>query len=88
MGVLAATPAKDITLDTPGAAQPPWPSFTATPSTAFIGEPITFDASASKDPDATITDYKWDLDNSGTFATDTGTTPTLTHTFSQPGTYT
>ncbi len=87
MGVQPVTPAKDITLDTPGAAQPPWPSFTATPSTAFIGEPISFDASASKDPDATITDYKWDLDNSGTFATDTGTTKTLTHSFSQPGTY-
>ena len=27
-------------------------------------------------PNATITDYKWDLDNSGKFATDTGTTST------------
>jgi PKD repeat protein len=87
MGVKPATPAEDITLDTPGEALPPWPSFTATPTTTYIGEPVSFNASASRDPDATITDYKWDLDNSGKFATDTGTTPTLTHTFTQPGTY-
>ncbi len=87
MGVKPTTPAGDITVDTPGEAQPPWPSFTATPTTAYIGEPISFNASASRDPDATITDYKWDLDNSGKFATDTGTTPTLTHTFTAPGAY-
>jgi PKD repeat protein len=87
MGVLAPTPASDIKPEAPGTPQPPWPSFTATPSSVFIGEPVTFNASASKDPDATITDYKWDLEGKGTFATDTGTTPTLTHTFTQPGTY-
>ncbi len=87
MGAVAATPASDIKAEAPGTPQPPWPSFTATPSTVFIGEPVTLNASASKDPDATITDYKWDLEGKGTFATDTGTTPTLTHTFTQPGTY-
>ena len=52
-----------------------------------IGQSVTFDASASSDPSANITNYKWDFDGSGNFATDTGTTPTLTHTFTQPGTY-
>jgi PKD repeat protein len=87
MGVKPGTPAEDITLDTPGELQPPWPSFTAAPTTAYIGESISFNASASSSPNGTITDYKWDLDNSGKFATDTGTTPTLTHTFTQPGAY-
>ncbi len=86
MGVQAPTPAEDIKPDS-STPQPPRPSFTATPSTVLIGENVSFNASASSDPVATITDYKWDLDNSGTFATDTGTTPTLTHAFTKPGTY-
>ncbi len=87
MGVQPATPASDITLDSPTEAKPPRPSFTATPSSTTINTPVAFDASASTDPDAVITDYKWDLDNSGTFATDTGATPKLTHAFTAPGTY-
>jgi PKD repeat protein len=86
MGAQAGTPAEDINTEPPGAA-PPRPSFTATPSSVLIGQNVAFDASASSDPGATITDYKWDLDNSGSFATDTHTTPTLTHAFSQPGIY-
>ena len=53
----------------------------------MIGQSVSFNASASESPNGTITDYKWDFDNSGKFATDTGTTPTTTHTFRQPGTY-
>jgi PKD repeat protein len=86
MGVQAPTPAEDIKPDA-STPQPPRPSFTATPSTVYIGENVSFNASASSDPVASITDYKWDLDNSGTFATDTGTTPTLTHAFAKPGIY-
>ena len=37
----------------------------------MTGQPVTLDASDSTDQ-GTITDYKWDLDNSGNFATDTG----------------
>jgi PKD repeat protein len=86
MGAQPGTPAEDIKTDA-STPQPPRPSFTATPSTVFIGENVSFNASASSDPVANITDYKWDLDNSGTFATDTGTTSTLTRSFSKPGTY-
>ena len=88
MGATAATPESDIKPEAPGTPQPPWPSFTATPSSVFVGQTVSFNASASKDPDATITDYKWDLEGKGTFATDTGTTPTLTHVYTTPGTYT
>ncbi len=87
MGVAPVTPEEEITLDTPGELQPPWPSFTASPTTITVGQSVTFNGSASKSPNGSITDYKWDLDNSGNFATDTGSTPTLTRTFSKPGTY-
>ena len=87
MGVQPVTPAGDITLDSSSEAEPPWASPPPHRVATAIGQSVSFDASASKDPDATITDYKWDLDNSGTFATDTGATPTLSHVFSQPGTY-
>jgi PKD repeat protein len=86
MGAKPTTPAEDIIPDA-STPQPPRPSFTATPSSVLIGQNVAFDASASTDPGGTITDYKWDLDNSGKFATDTGTTKTLTHAFAQPGTY-
>jgi PKD repeat protein len=87
MGATPATPAEDLTLDSPTAPKAPWPSFTASTSSVLIGQPVSFDASASSSPNGAITDYKWDLDNSGKFATDTGTTKTLTHTFTTPGTY-
>ncbi len=87
MGVQPATPAEDITTDSPTALKPPWPSFTAAPSSILIGQSVSFNASASKSPNGSITDYKWDFDNSGKFATDTGATSTTTHTFNQPGTY-
>ena len=47
-----------------------------------------FDASGSTDAQGTITDYKWDLDGSGNYAIDTGSTPTLTHAFTAAGNYT
>jgi PKD repeat protein len=86
MGAKPVTPGEDIIPDS-STPQPPRPSFTATPSSVFIGQNVAFNASASTDPGGTITDYKWDFDNSGKFATDTGATSTTTHAFAQPGTY-
>jgi plastocyanin len=87
MGVAPVTPEEEITLDTPGELKPPWPSFTPSTTSITVGQSVTFNGAASKSPNGSITDYKWDLDNSGSFATDTGTTSTVTRVFSKPGTY-
>jgi plastocyanin len=65
---------------------PPTATFAAGPAVA--GTPLTLDASGSADPDGAIARYLWDLDGDGTFETDTGATPRVTHTFTAPGTVT
>jgi PKD domain len=51
------------------------------------GQQITFDATSSTDDGGhQIVDYKWDLDGSGKFATDTQSSPTVTATYAAPGT--
>ncbi len=64
----------------------PIPSFTATPNPAIQGLTVSFNASASKDPDGTITKYEWDRDGNGTYETNTGTTPTTSFSYPTPGT--
>jgi len=61
---------------------PPAASFTYLPHTPTIGETITFDASASSDPDGTIESYAWDFDGT----TETGVT--TTHAYTTADTYT
>jgi PKD repeat protein len=61
----------------------PSASFKAPPS-AKAGTQVTFDASASKDPDGTIAKYEWDLDGNGSYETDTGTTPVASATYTIP----
>ena len=46
---------------------------------------MSFNGSASSDPDGPITKYEWDLDGDGTYETDTGTTATTTHTYPSTG---
>jgi YD repeat-containing protein len=55
------------------------------PTTAKVGEKLTFDASGSKDPDGTIAKYEWDLDGNGSYETDTGTTPSVSTTYTGDG---
>ena len=64
----------------------PTASFTATPNPAIQGLPVTFNASASSDPDGTITKYEWDLDGNGTYETNTGTNRDHLATYANPGT--
>jgi glucose/arabinose dehydrogenase len=62
--------------------QPPVASFTATPPYGPVPLSVTFDASATADPDAgDILSYAWDLDNDGSF--DDGTDVTAQRTFTQ-----
>jgi subtilisin-like proprotein convertase family protein len=63
---------------------PPNAAFTG-PASILLGRAATFDATGSTDIDGTIINYSWDFDGSGSYATDTGTTPGASHTFTSPG---
>jgi plastocyanin len=66
----------------------PVPALTVTPAAPFAGDQVTFDATSSTDPDGSIVKYEWDLDGNGTFESDTGTTPTVDHTYTSPASLT
>ena len=66
----------------------PSASFTIAPNPAAIGQTVTFNASASSDPDGAIVRYEWDLDGNGSYETDTGGTDTTTQTYATGGTRT
>jgi hypothetical protein len=46
---------------------PPAAELTALPSQVNAGESVSFDASASTDPDGTVADYAWDFNGNGVF---------------------
>jgi Tol biopolymer transport system component/chitodextrinase len=75
------TETKTITVPPPG-LKAPNASFISSPSSPEEGETVTFDASASSDPDGTISSYSWN------FGGDTATGKTTTHSYSSSGTYT
>ena len=63
----------------------PTASFSPAPTRSQTGIPVSFDASASTDPDGTIAKYEWDLDGNGSYETNTGTTPTTSQHLRHPG---
>ncbi len=65
--------------------KPPQASFTASPNPVATNAQVSFDATASSDPDGTIAKYEWDLDGNGTYETNTGSTPTTTASYSTDG---
>lgn len=77
-----------IRLTSPGVILPPngapVPSYFASPSAPHERESVSFDASASKDPDGIITTYVWNFGD-GTSATTT--TPRTTHLYGVAGDY-
>jgi surface-anchored protein len=60
------------------------------PNPVPLNTPITFTDTGASDPNpgGAITKYEWDLDGSGTFATNTGTTPSVAHSYPSNGTRT
>jgi hypothetical protein len=68
------------------AATGPTAVLSAAPNPVTAGNPVTFDGSASTDSATTIARYTWDLDGNGTFETDTGGTPKVTHVYHAAGT--
>ncbi|MDW8069690.1 MAG: PKD domain-containing protein [Anaerolineae bacterium] len=62
---------------------PPQAEFLVEPETAYVGEPILFDASPSSDPDGTIVSYEWEF---GDGDRDAGVT--VAHAYREAGEYT
>src|SRR2546425_460706 len=67
----------------PPGPRPPVADFAASPSPVNPGSPVTFNATASFDPDGTIVSYAWEFGDS-TFGG--GVMPT--HAYANPGVYT
>jgi YD repeat-containing protein len=80
-----ALPATTVSQHFGGNSQAPNAAFQAAPDPAQTGQQVTFDGSASSDPDGSIAKYEWDLDGNGSYETDTGTTSTVTKTYSVAG---
>ena len=70
------------TVDTPPIANAGGPYITS------INQTIIFDASASNDPDDTITGYRWDYNNDTVYDTNWSSNPTATYIYTTAGTYT
>jgi plastocyanin len=62
-------------------------SFSASPTTAIVGQPVTFTYTGDPDPDGTLVRWEWDLDGDGSFET-SSTAGTVTHSYLSPGTVT
>jgi PKD repeat protein len=63
----------------------PTVSFTVSTSDARVNQPLTFDASATRDPDGSIVKYEWDFNGDGVFD-QTTTAPTVSYTYTTSGT--
>jgi len=64
--------------------RPPVASFTYSPDFPIAGQNVTFDASASYDPDGYIANYTWDF---GDGNITTATTAVITHVYAMEGNY-
>jgi PKD repeat protein len=62
----------------------PTAAFSITSATPTVGQPVAFDASASKDPDGRISNYAWSFGD----GSPSGTGATPSHTYATSGTYT
>jgi PGF-CTERM protein len=53
---------------------------------AVVDHPVTFDASATTDPEGDVAGYEWDFDGDGEVDNRTSS-PTVTHTYTETGTH-
>jgi plastocyanin len=67
-----------------GDQHPAQVSFSASPATATVGQPVTFTYTGDPDPDGTLVRWEWDLDGDGSFETST-TSGTTSHAYASPG---
>ena len=65
----------------------PAPSLLASPATVAAGGEVSFDASASTDPEGLQLRYAWDLDGNGSFETDGGTSAIIKRVYSGTTTF-
>ncbi|MCG2716906.1 MAG: PKD domain-containing protein, partial [Candidatus Marinimicrobia bacterium] len=68
--------------------KPPVACFTISPSSGYKYTIFTFDASCSSNPGGGSLEYRWDFENDGTWDTVYSLNKTITHYYSQAGTYT
>ena len=68
------------------ANRPPLPSLSVAPGVVAAGRRVSFDASASSDPEQLALRYDWDLDGNGSFETSGGSSPRIARAY--PGTTT
>ena len=66
----------------------PVAALSVSPAKVAGGRQVSFDASGSRDPEGLQLRYAWDLDGNGSFETDGGTSPTITHAYSGTTTFT
>jgi PKD repeat protein len=85
MGVQPVTP-EGVTVDPAGSNASPNASFTLSPNPVGFNTTVTFNGSASKDPDGTIAKYEWDLDGNGSYETNSGTNPQTTRKYTSDAT--
>ncbi len=65
--------------------KPPVAYFTYSPAAPYVGKLVTFDASASYDPDGIVANYTWNFGDDTSSVTET--TAVTTHTYTDVGTY-
>jgi YD repeat-containing protein len=68
-----------------GTNRRPEAAFQTSPSAPKPGQQVTFDATGSHDTDGSVVRYEWDLDGNGSYETNTGASPTATHTYAGEG---
>ena len=66
----------------------PFAAFSILTDPVEAGSPVLFDASGSFDTDGTVDRYDWDLDGNGSYETSTGSDPTASMTYANPGSVT